>query len=94
MSSERTERMRLELESMDIRLEDERKRSAELLEQVFPLFILKLFTLYLLNGALQFTANLAFTGQYAAEVSSEAKRGAGESCSSGATGTTDHALTG
>lgn len=39
MSSERTERMRLELESMDIRLEDERKRSAELLEQVVPLFI-------------------------------------------------------
>lgn len=29
-----SERMRVELESMDIRLEEERKRSAELLQQV------------------------------------------------------------
>lgn len=34
VSSERAERMRVELESMDIRLEEERKRSAELLQQV------------------------------------------------------------
>ncbi|XP_051274113.1 centrosomal protein of 55 kDa [Dicentrarchus labrax] len=34
VSSERADRMRVELESMDIRLEEERKRSAELLLQV------------------------------------------------------------
>ncbi|CAJ1081043.1 centrosomal protein of 55 kDa isoform X3 [Xyrichtys novacula] len=34
VSSERTDRMRAELEGMDIRLEEERKRSAELLHQV------------------------------------------------------------
>ncbi|XP_040885569.1 centrosomal protein of 55 kDa isoform X2 [Toxotes jaculatrix] len=34
VSSERAERMRVELETMDIRLEEERKRSAELLLQV------------------------------------------------------------
>lgn len=56
----------------------------------FSSFILKLFDLYLLNWALHFTANLVFTGQYAAEVSSEANWGAGESRSSGATGTTEH----
>lgn len=33
-SSERADRMRAELESMDVRLEEERKRSAELLLQV------------------------------------------------------------
>lgn len=33
-SSERTDRMRLELENMDVRLEEERKRSADLLQQV------------------------------------------------------------
>lgn len=37
MSSERADRMRVELENMDIRLEEEKKRSAELLLQVrFP----------------------------------------------------------
>lgn len=34
VSSERADRMRVELENMDIRLEEERKRSAELLLQV------------------------------------------------------------
>lgn len=34
VSSERAERLRVELESVDIRLEEERKRSAELLQQV------------------------------------------------------------
>ncbi|XP_022598572.1 centrosomal protein of 55 kDa-like isoform X1 [Seriola dumerili] len=34
VSSERADRMRVELENMDIRLEEERKRSAELLQQV------------------------------------------------------------
>lgn len=34
VSSERTERMRVELESMDVRLEEEKKRSADLLLQV------------------------------------------------------------
>lgn len=34
VSSERADRMRAELESMDVRLEEERKRSAELLQQV------------------------------------------------------------
>lgn len=34
VSSERSDRMRAELESMDVRLEEERKRSAELLLQV------------------------------------------------------------
>lgn len=34
MSSERADRMRAELESVEIRLEEERKRSAELLLQV------------------------------------------------------------
>lgn len=34
VSSERADRMRGELENMDIRLEEERKRSAELLLQV------------------------------------------------------------
>lgn len=34
VSSERADRMRAELESVDIRLEEERKRSAELLLQV------------------------------------------------------------
>lgn len=34
MSSERAERMRMELESMDVRLEEEKKRSAQLLQQV------------------------------------------------------------
>ena len=33
-STERTDRMRVELESMDVRLEEERKRSADLLLQV------------------------------------------------------------
>ena len=38
VSFERSDRMRAELESMDVRLEEERKRSAELLQQVktFP----------------------------------------------------------
>ncbi|XP_029383652.1 centrosomal protein of 55 kDa isoform X2 [Echeneis naucrates] len=34
VSSERADRMRVELENMDVRLEEERKRSAELLQQV------------------------------------------------------------
>lgn len=34
VSSERAERMRVELESMDVRLEEEKKRSADLLLQV------------------------------------------------------------
>lgn len=34
VSSERTERMRVELESLEVRLEEERKRSADLLLQV------------------------------------------------------------
>lgn len=34
VSSERTERMRVELENMDVRLEEEKKRSADLLLQV------------------------------------------------------------
>lgn len=34
VSSERTERMRMELESLEVRLEEERKRSADLLLQV------------------------------------------------------------
>lgn len=34
VSSERTERMRMELESLEFRLEEERKRSADLLLQV------------------------------------------------------------
>lgn len=34
VSSERADRMRVELENMEIRLEEERKRSAELLMQV------------------------------------------------------------
>lgn len=33
-ASERTERMRMELESLEVRLEEERKRSADLLLQV------------------------------------------------------------
>lgn len=33
-ASERSDRMRLELENMDVRLDEERKRSAELLLQV------------------------------------------------------------
>lgn len=38
VSSERADRMKAELENMEIRLEEERKRSAELLLQVTPSF--------------------------------------------------------
>lgn len=42
VSSEQADRMRVELESMDIRLEEERKRSAELLLQVTLIYSLML----------------------------------------------------
>lgn len=38
VSSEQADRMKVDLESMDIRLEEERKRSAELMLQVTHLF--------------------------------------------------------
>lgn len=46
--TERAERMRAELESMDIRLEEERKRSAELLLQV--IILNKISSQVYLNG--------------------------------------------
>lgn len=76
VSSERAERMRVELDSMDVRLEEEKKRSAELLQQVtltLPVFVIKVI------GSLSFQRNIAFyhnldiTGEYAAEVSTQAK---------------------
>lgn len=36
-SSEREEKMRMELEAMDVRLDEKKKRSAELLQEVPPL---------------------------------------------------------
>lgn len=52
VSFERADRMRAELESMDMRLEEERKRSAELLLQVT--LSKKLATRHLLNYSIAF----------------------------------------
>lgn len=43
VSFERADRMRVELESMDFRLEEERKRSADLLQQVTLAFTLSCY---------------------------------------------------
>lgn len=84
-SAEQAEKMRMELEAMDIRLEEKKKRSAELLQEV-PLppqnlaACIELVSTWIMKG------DGCVSGEYAAEESPKANRGAEENRSSGATG--------
>lgn len=92
MSSERAERMRVELDGMDVRLEEEKKRSAELLQQVtltLPVFVAKVIGSLSFQRNIAFCCNLAVAGEHAAEVSSQPERRTEKNYSSGAAGNTN-----
>lgn len=84
-SSERAEKMRMELEAMDFRLEEKKKRSTELLQEV-PLSPQNVASFIELLSTEIKQGDGSVTGEHAAEVSPHANRGTEENRSSGATG--------
>lgn len=81
VSSERADRMKAELDSLNVRLEEERRRSAELLLQVTRPAQRKPTAVF--NRANNLSC---LEAQRPAEVSAAPKRRAEEDCSSGAAG--------